>query len=173
MSAALDRLAKHMPSLAAGGVLTVVTVFAWGRLNPVVPVVNGVNPTGDAHGLAEPVPDCSSVYPSLKVCSQLPHRYMFGSEQEALSYLKSQLGTSNLRIQTPTTATGGPCPGTGQHYNVRDSKNPRDYPASIVCCPCCDDDHFGDPIQDRLCGIVAKNPGCEPGRRAIDASCTE
>jgi hypothetical protein len=96
------------------------------------------------------------VYPNLKLCSQLPYRYMYGSEREALADLKRELNNSSLRIQTESLATSGPCPGVGQHYNVREAKSQRDYPASIVCCPCCDDSSLGAPTRDRLCGIVYK-----------------
>jgi hypothetical protein len=203
MGAALARIVKHVPSAAVGGVITAVTVLAWGGLYQALPIaVCDIStattpgqpcapgelpdpssrfepsrppppPSDDGHGLGEPVPDCSSAYPNLRVCSQLPHWYMYGSEQEALAGLKRELSTSNLRIQTPSPSTSGPCPGVGQHYNVRDPKKPQGYPASIVCCPCCDDDDVGAPTEDRLCGIVYKNPGCDTRRRASDASCAE
>jgi hypothetical protein len=203
MAVALARIVKRVPSVAVGGLITAVTVLTWGKLYQAVPMAVGesgstttpetpsapgegrdlsslLDPapsqqrsSDDGYEAKEGVPECSSVYPNLKVCSQLPHRYMYGSEREALGDLKNQLGNSSLRIQTPRPTTGGPCPGTGQHYNVRDAKSPRDYPASIVCCPCCDDDDFGAPTADRLCGIVAKDPGCDTRRRAVDASCEE
>jgi hypothetical protein len=199
MGAALVRIVKHVPSVAVGGVITAVTVLAWGGLYQAVPMrvcenstatippcVAGeipapsslepprppLPPSDDVHGLAEPVPDCSSVYPNLRLCSQLPHWYIYGSKDEALSALKRELSTSNLRTEKPSTATSGPCAGVGQHYNVRDPKNTRSYPASIVCCPCCDDDDLGNPVADQLCGIRYKD-GCDTRRRASDASCAE
>jgi len=191
MGAALVRIVKRVPSVAVGGVITAVTVLAWGGLYQTVPIAAAeiaaatpdlssplepsppqLPPPTEGLG-SEPVPDCSSAHPNLKVCDQLSHRYMYGSEREALADLKSELGNAGLRIQTPRPATGGPCPGVGQHYNVREARSSRDYPASIVCCPCCDDDELGAPAEDRLCGIVAKNPGCDTRRRASDASCVE
>jgi hypothetical protein len=203
MGAALVRIVKRVPSVAVGGLITAVTVLASGELNQAVPTALGeinlsarpgeqrvrgekparssllessraqLPPSGEGYGSTEPIPECSSVYPNLRVCSQLPHRYMYGSQQEALADLKSETSNAGLRIQTPRPATGGPCPGVGQHYNVREARSSRDYPASIVCCPCCDDDLLGAPTEDRLCGIVPKNSGCDTRRRASDASCEE
>ena len=171
MGAALGRIVKHVHSAAVGGVITAVTVLAWGGLYQAVPTA--LPPADDGRGLAEPVPDCSSAYPKLRVCGQLPHWYRYGSQTEALDDIKRELGTSNLRIQNESKSTSGPCPGVGDHDNVRDPKNPRSYPASIVCCPCCDDDDLGDPREDRLCGIRYKDPSCDTRRRASDASCAE
>jgi hypothetical protein len=172
MGAALVRIVKRVPSVAVGGVITAVTVLAWGGLYRAVPMP--LPPSDDGYGLAEPVPDCSSAYPNLRVCSQLPHWYVYGSQQEALDEIRRELGTSNVRIQNESKATSGPCVGVGDHYNVRDPRNPRrSYPASIVCCPCCDDDDLGAPTADRLCGIRYKDQGCDTRRRASDASCAE
>jgi hypothetical protein len=201
MGAPLARIVKRVPSVAVGGVITAVTALAWGELYQTVPMaVSEIAaatpeephapgeipdlssplepsrpqlPATDGRALAEPVPECSSVHPNLKICNQLSHRYMYGSEREALADLKRELGNAGLRIQAPRPATGGPCPGVGQHYNVRDGRSSRDYPASIVCCPCCDDDQLGAPTEDRLCGIVAKHSGCDTRRRAADSSCAE
>jgi hypothetical protein len=178
MGVALVRIVKRMPSVAVGGVLTAVTALAWGSLYQAAPMIPDrpsllepsrppLPPSGDGTEPAQAVPECSSEYPNLKVCSQLPDRYVFDDEREALAVLKNQLGSSSLRIQAPRRTTGGPCPGTGGHYNVRDGKSQRDYPASIVCCPCCDDDQWGAPQEDRRCGIVAKNPGCQTRRRSV------
>jgi hypothetical protein len=173
MGAALVRIVKRVPSVAVGGMITAVTVLAWGGLYQAVPTP--LPPADAGYGLAEPVPDCSSAYPNLRVCSQLPHWYMYGSHQEALDEIKRELGTSSLRTQNPSTATSGPCAGMGKHYNVRDPRytDKRSYPASIVCCPCCDDDDLGDPREDRLCGIRYKDTSCDTRRRAVDASCED
>lgn len=187
MGVALDRIVKHVPSIAVGGVITAATVLAWGKfyqavalavcevstaVTPGTPCTPGEIPDlsallgssrpelppspGDSHGPREAVPECASVYPNLKLCSQLPHWYLYGSEREALAELKRELNDSGLRIQTERLATGGPCPGVGKHYNVRGASSSRDYPASIVCCPCCDDSLLGAPAEDRSYGIVYK-----------------
>jgi hypothetical protein len=148
-----------------------VAVLAWGEL--LEPSPPQLLPPADGRASTEPVPDCSSAYPHLRVCSQLPHRYMYGSKDEALSALKREVGNASLRTQAESTTTSGPCPGVGLHYNVRQARSGQDYPASIVCCPCCDDDLLGAPTQDLMCGIVPKRSGCDTRRRASDASCEE
>lgn len=172
---ALVRIVKRVPSAAVGGVITGVTALAWGSLYQAAPMAADdsslvepsrpqLPPWGDGSEPAQ-VPDCSTEYPKLKVCEQLPERYQFPSQQHALTALKRGLNKPSLRIQTKATATSGPCPGAGDHYNVREGG--QDYPASIVCCPCCDDDDWGDPKEARYCGIVHKNQGCNTRRRSV------
>jgi hypothetical protein len=175
MRRALVRTFKRVPSVAVGGVITGVTALAWGSLYQAAPMAADdssrvepsrpqLPPWGDGSEPAQ-VPDCSTEYPKLKVCDQLPERYQFPSQQDALAMLKRELNKPSLRIQTKATATSGPCPGTGDHYNVREGG--QDYPASIVCCPCCDDDDWGDPKEARYCGIVPKKQGCNTRRRSV------
>jgi hypothetical protein len=175
MSRALVRIVKRVPSVGVGGVIMGVSALGWGSLYQAGPMAADdsslvepsrpqLPPWGDGSEPAQ-IPDCSTEYPKLKVCDQLPERYQFRSQQDALAALKRELNKPSLRIQTKATATSGPCPGTGDHYNVREGG--QDYPASIVCCPCCDDEDWGDPKEARYCGIVAKNPGCNTRRRSV------
>lgn len=175
MRRGLVRIVKRVPSVAVGGVITGVTALAWASLYQAAPMAADdsslvqpsrpqLPPWGDGSEPAQ-VPDCSTEYPKLRVCDQLPERYQFPSQQHALTMLKRELNKPSLRIQTKATATSGPCPGTGDHYNVREGG--QDYPASIVCCPCCDDDDWGDPKEARYCGIVAKKQGCNTRKRSV------
>jgi Domain of unknown function (DUF4157) len=93
---------------------------------------------------------CSMVFPNAINCASLPAGYVYPSPQAALAALKVQLGNPNLRLVSPAPATGGPCPGEGMHYGVKDDGV---YVASIGCCPCCSDTASG-PVMTNRCRII-------------------
>ncbi|WP_437669824.1 eCIS core domain-containing protein [Sorangium sp. So ce131] len=93
---------------------------------------------------------CATQHPGEILCDGLPTFYTYPSEQAALRALKARTGNPSLSLRSPAVATRGPCAGRGRHYNVRSG---RDYVASIVCCPCCQDSPTGPRLTNR-CGIV-------------------
>jgi Domain of unknown function (DUF4157) len=93
---------------------------------------------------------CATVYPAALNCESLPGPFTYSSPQAALQALKLSTEKSNLRLVSPAPSTGGPCPGVGMHYGVKDGGV---YIASISCCPCCRDTPAG-PIMTTLCRII-------------------
>jgi hypothetical protein len=69
-----------------------------------------------------------------------------------LNALKGMLGDNNLKFGKRERTTGGPCPGEGTHYNVRSGST---QPATIVCCPCCEDTQ-NRPAAISKCRILFK-----------------
>ena len=100
----------------------------------------------------EKKPTCASEHPSVRLCQSLPGRYTYRSPQAALNALKKMLGDENLKFGKRETTTDGPCPGEGLHINVRSGG---EQPATIVCCPCCEDTP-GGPAKVTRCGILLK-----------------
>jgi hypothetical protein len=98
-------------------------------------------------------PNCMKAFPNFKQCTSLPERYGFKSQQAALAYLKKQTGISDLSLRSPAASQSGPCPGQGEHFNVRSSGDKNKYTGSIVCCPCCQETPNG-PVAGKKCGIV-------------------
>jgi hypothetical protein len=93
---------------------------------------------------------CATEYPDAVRCDRLPSQFTYSSPQAALADLKGQLGSPNLRLTSPNPSTGGPCPGVGMHYGVKDGGV---YVASISCCPCCEDTPTG-PVMRTRCRII-------------------
>ncbi len=93
---------------------------------------------------------CATEYTDFLLCSSLPSGYSFTSPNAALNEMKRVTGNKSLRLHSPSPTTSGPCPGTGTHYNVRDSS---ERMGSIVCCPCCTDTPAG-PVMSTRCRIV-------------------
>jgi hypothetical protein len=93
---------------------------------------------------------CATEYPAALRCDRLPEPFIYSSPQAALQALKISMGKPGLRLVSPRTSTGGPCPGIGMHYGVKDGGI---YIASISCCPCCRDTPTG-PVMTTLCRII-------------------
>jgi hypothetical protein len=93
---------------------------------------------------------CATRFPLALNCSRLPFSFTFHSPQAALAALKLSTGKSNLKLVSPNPSTGGPCPGIGMHYGVKDGGV---YIASISCCPCCIDTPAGPRLVTR-CRII-------------------
>lgn len=93
---------------------------------------------------------CITEYPAALRCDSLPASFIYSSPQVALQALKTSMRKSNLRLVSAKPSTGGPCPGVGKHYGVRDDGV---YVASISCCPCCRDTLTG-PVMTTLCRII-------------------
>jgi len=93
---------------------------------------------------------CATTYPIAINCSTLPSLFIFPSPQAALAALKISTGNNNLKLVSPSPSTGGPCPGVGTHYGVKDGST---YVASISCCPCCMDTPAG-PKMTKRCRII-------------------
>jgi hypothetical protein len=113
-----------------------------------IPVV-GPAPSASAPGPTSGQPTCATEYPEYRTCSSLPRTYEYSSPQEALSQMKIELGDNSLSLHSPSPTTGGPCVGTGTHYNVR-ARGKR--AGSITCCPCCTD--VPPPVASTQCRIV-------------------
>lgn len=75
---------------------------------------------------------CRSRYPNYKICERLPQDYIYRSMQQTLNAIKISERNPHLTWHNLKPATGGPCIGIGDHYNVRPGRV-----ASIGCCPCC------------------------------------
>lgn len=108
---------------------------------------------------AEPIPipreetrtrNCATEYPSTRRCDGLPSQFIYFSPQMALNALKATTGNQRLRLVSGRISTGGPCPGVGTHYGVKDGGT---YVASISCCPCCQDTPNG-PMMMTRCRII-------------------
>jgi hypothetical protein len=93
---------------------------------------------------------CATVYPAALRCESLPGSFSYLSPQAALGALKLSTGISSLRLVNPAPSTGGPCPGVGMHYGVKERGV---YIASISCCPCCRDTPAG-PVMTTMCRII-------------------
>lgn len=93
---------------------------------------------------------CDTEFPTYPTCHGLPEEYAYHSVQQALSAMKQRLGAKNLVLHNPDTARAGPCPGLGEHYNVRSNG---ERVGSITCCACCVDVEHG-PILWEKCRIV-------------------
>ncbi len=83
---------------------------------------------------------CSDLYPEMINCKNLPKWYTYNSPQQALKVIKEKEGISNLKLEKKRRARRGPCAGVGLHINV---KYGRQYIASIVGCPCCEENETG------------------------------
>jgi len=97
----------------------------------------------------EEAPMCATEYPRYPECWELPEEYIYSSAQSALRAMKTMTGNPNLTLHNPSVATGGPCPGLGEHHNVRTGGA---RAGSITCCPCCLDSF--PPTLDFQCRIV-------------------
>lgn len=93
---------------------------------------------------------CATQFPTALNCNKLPFTFTYSSPQAALGALKVSTGNRNLKLVTPAPSTGGPCPGIGTHYGVKDGGT---YIASISCCPCCMDTPSGPRMATR-CRII-------------------
>jgi hypothetical protein len=93
---------------------------------------------------------CRSEFPKLIVCLSLPEEYTFPSEGAALATMKRKLSNKNLSLRKPDETEVGPCPGDGQHFNVRDGG---ERAGSITCCPCCVEGP-PTPREEGRCRIV-------------------
>ncbi|HEX8702972.1 MAG TPA: hypothetical protein VF815_29315 [Myxococcaceae bacterium] len=106
----------------------------------------------------EPRPDepqaerrsCWTELPGHPVCQQLPEEYTFHSARQAFEAMKQRLEEKSLTLHKPEDTRGGPCPGLGQHFNVRMNG---ERAGSITCCPCCVETTQG-PLQWTKCRIV-------------------
>ncbi len=110
---------------------------------PVTPWVTPEEPPGERR-------TCATAFPSHPTCHELPEEYTYHGVQQALNAMKEKLGAKNLTLHSPDTSRSGPCPGIGDHYNVR--KN-GERVGSITCCPCCVDTEPG-PLMWVRCRIV-------------------
>jgi hypothetical protein len=93
---------------------------------------------------------CWTELPSHPVCHDLPEEYSFHSARQALEAMKLRLNVQALALHKPERALEGPCPGVGQHYNVRIQGK---RAGSITCCPCCVEAADG-PLEWTKCRIV-------------------
>lgn len=98
----------------------------------------------------KPGSTCETAMPELQECWELPGVYVYRSATQALRAVKVKTDNHALKLHNRLLTTGGPCPGQGYHYNVRDG---RKREASIVCCDCCLDDRDG-PAKEERCQIV-------------------
>ena len=95
---------------------------------------------------------CKKRFVDHKDCTDLPDRYIYNGHLDAFAEVKRQDGNNGIKIDKERTAVDGPCPLVGKHYAVRFGSR---YIASIVCCPCCEDEMVGPKVKI-LCGIVWK-----------------
>ena len=95
----------------------------------------------------KPAKCCDNTYPNALKCDNL--WYTYKSPQQALKILKQETGRSSLNLSSKNPSESGPCPQKGWHYRSMDGK---DYVASIMGCPCCQDTPSG-PIMTWLYGI--------------------
>jgi len=93
---------------------------------------------------------CWTELPGYPVCQQLPSEYTFHSARQAFEAMKQRLDEKALTLHKPEATRGGPCPGLGQHINVRMNGS---RAGSITCCPCCVETTQG-PLQWTKCRIV-------------------
>ena len=96
---------------------------------PVTPLAGPEDPSGERR-------TCAAEFPVYPTCQELPEEYTYPGAQQALEAMKQRLGTKNLVLHNSDTARVGPCPGMGDHYNVRSNG---ERTGSIACCPCCVD----------------------------------
>jgi hypothetical protein len=88
--------------------------------------------------------------PTYPVCHELPEEYVFHSPRQALEAMEQRLGAKSLALHNEQPTLSGPCPGVGQHYNVRMNGQ---RAGSIVCCPCCVENQ-PRPLKWEKCRIV-------------------
>jgi hypothetical protein len=93
---------------------------------------------------------CETEMPAYPICRELPEEYVFHSPRQALEAMKQRLGAKSLALHNKEPARSGPCPGVGEHYNVRMNG---ERAGSIVCCPCCVENEPG-PLKWEKCRIV-------------------
>jgi hypothetical protein len=93
---------------------------------------------------------CATEMPEHPVCRELPQEYSFHSARQALEAMKQRLDEKTLALHKPERTTEGPCPGLGQHYNVRLNGA---RAGSITCCPCCVE-NMDRPLEWTKCRIV-------------------
>lgn len=93
---------------------------------------------------------CETEMPTYPVCHELPAEYVFHSARQALEAMKERLGIKSLALHKPDVTRSGPCPGVGDHFNVRMDG---ERAGSIVCCPCCVESE-PRPLRWEKCRIV-------------------
>jgi hypothetical protein len=93
---------------------------------------------------------CETEMPDIPVCRELPDEYFFHSPRQALEAMKQRLGAKSLILHNPDQTETGPCPRSGEHYNVRMNGQ---RAGSIVCCPCCVEND-PTPLEWKKCRIV-------------------
>ncbi len=93
---------------------------------------------------------CWTEMPNYPVCRALPEEYSFHSPRQALEAMKQRLNEKALVLHKPEGTREGPCPGIGEHFNVRMHGK---RAGSIVCCPCCVENEPA-PLAWTRCRIV-------------------
>jgi hypothetical protein len=89
---------------------------------------------------------CAKTYPAEINCLELRDLgYKYKTETEALNALRRQKNRPHANVAKRDVTTGGPCPGRGEHLNIRDKQG---CVASIVSCPCCEDLPDGPKLRN-------------------------